>query len=393
MAGPDRRPGPSTTAVWGGESELGPDGVTVTPVYHGVTFGFENLESWLEVATLQREGYIYSRNANPSVRVFEDKVRELEGAEDATAFATGMAAVSNTLFTLLSPGDRVVSIRDTYGGTNKLFVEFLPRFGIDVALCDTEDHAAIEAEVAKGCRVLYLESPTNPTLKVLDIARLARAAHAVGAKVVVDNTFATPMNQLPLTLGADLVLHSATKFLGGHSDAMGGIVCGSAELVRAIFHFREINGASLDAMSAFLLARGIRTLELRVARQNESAQRIAEWLAGHVAVAEVYYPGLAAHRGHDIAVRQMRGFGGVLAFALKDGYPAMQRFVDRLRYAHRAASLGSVATLVGPPAVTSHVELSIQERAEMGIPEGLVRYSVGIENADDLLADLENALS
>lgn len=393
MADQDRRPGASTTAVWGGESELGPDGVTVTPVYHGVTFGFENLESWLEVATLQREGYIYSRNTNPTVRVFEDKVRELEGAEDATAFSTGMAAVSNTLFTLLSPSDRVVSIRDTYGGTNKLFVEFLPRFGIDVVLCDTEDHAAIEAEVAKGCQVLYLESPTNPTLKVLDIARLVKAAHAVGAKVVVDNTFATPINQQPLALGADLVLHSATKFLGGHSDAMGGIVCGPAELVRAIYHFREINGASLDAMSAFLLARGIRTLELRVTRQNESALRIAGWLADHPAVAEVYYPGHPEHRGHDIAARQMSGFGGVLAFALKGGYPAMQQFVDRLRYAHRAASLGSVATLVGPPAVTSHVELSEEERAAMGIPEGLVRYSVGIENVDDLLADLRNALS
>ncbi len=385
--------GMSTRAVWSGEAALGPDGVTVTPVYHGVTFGFENMEAWLEVATMRRPGHIYSRNTNPTVAVFEAKVRDLEGAEDATSFATGMAAVSNTLFTLLSPGDRVVSVTDTYGGTNKIFVEFLPRFGIEATLCDTEDAEAIEAAVAPGCKVLYLETPTNPTLKVLDIQRLSRAAHKVGAIVVVDNTFATPINQTPLALGADLVLHSATKFLGGHSDAMGGVVCGSAALVRPIYHFREINGASLDAMSAFLLTRGIKTLEIRVERQNASALRIAEWLSRHPAVEAVHYPGLQSHPGHAIAQSQMRGFGGVLAFSLRGGYDAMQRFVDRVKIGHRAASLGSVGTLVGPPAATSHVELNAEERAAAGIPEGLVRYSVGIENADDLIADLDQALA
>ena len=385
--------GPSTQAVWAGDEGLGPDGATVVPVYHGVTFGFEDLESWLEVATLRRKGHIYSRNTNPTVEVFERKVRELEQAEDATSFATGMAAVSNTLFTLLSPGDRVVSIKDTYGGTNKLFVEFLPRFGIEAVVCDTGDPNAIEREVAKGCKVLYLETPTNPTLKIVDIERLAGAAHAVGATVVVDNTFATPINQSPLALGADLVLHSATKFLGGHSDAMGGVICGPASLVRPIFHFREINGASLDAMSAYLLTRGMRTLALRVARQNENALKVATFLESHAAVERVFYPGLASHPDHDTARRQMRGFGGVLAFSLAGGDAAMRRCVDGLRLAHRAASLGSVGTLVGPPAVTSHVELSLEERAAAGIPEGLVRYSVGIEDGADLVADLKAALA
>ncbi len=385
--------GPSTQAVWAGDEGLGPDGATVVPVYHGVTFGFEDLESWLEVATLRRKGHIYSRNTNPTVEVFERKVRELEQAEDATSFATGMAAVSNTLFTLLSPGDRVVSIKDTYGGTNKLFVEFLPRFGIEAVVCDTGDPDAIEREVAKGCKVLYLETPTNPTLKIVDIERLAGAAHAVGATVVVDNTFATPINQSPLALGADLVLHSATKFLGGHSDAMGGVICGPASLVRPIFHFREINGASLDAMSAYLLTRGMRTLALRVARQNENALKVATFLESHAAVERVFYPGLASHPDHDTARRQMRGFGGVLAFSLAGGDAAMRRCVDGLRLAHRAASLGSVGTLVGPPAVTSHVELSLEERAAAGIPEGLVRYSVGIEDGADLVADLKAALA
>ncbi|HUF64737.1 MAG TPA: aminotransferase class I/II-fold pyridoxal phosphate-dependent enzyme, partial [Gemmatimonadaceae bacterium] len=312
---------------------------------------------------------------------------------DSTSFSTGMAAISNTLFTLLKPGDRVVSIKDTYGGTNKLFTEFLPRFGVVATVCDTEDHEAIEREVAAGCTVLYLESPTNPTLKVLDIARLAGAAHAVGATVVVDNTFATPINQSPLALGADLVLHSATQFLGGHSDAMGGIVCGPARLVRPIYHFREITGATLDPMSAFLLTRGIRTLELRVERQNANAQRVAGFLAEHPAIETVFYPGLTGHPGHEIARRQMRGFGGVLAFSLKGGYAAMERMVNALTLAHRAASLGSVGTLVGPPAVTSHVELSAEERGAAGIPEGLVRYAVGIENADDLIVDLASALA
>jgi cystathionine gamma-synthase len=385
--------GPSTCAVWGGEPAHGPEGVTVTPVFHGVTYAYDDLDAWRAVALGERPGHIYSRNTNPTVAVFEAKVRELEGAEDATSFATGMAAISNTLFTLLSPGDRVVAIKDTYGGTNKLFIEFLPRFGIDVALCDTHDHEAIETEVARGCRLLYLETPTNPTLKVVDIARLARAAHAVGATVVVDNTFATPINQRPLKLGADLVLHSATKFLGGHSDAMGGIVCGPAELVRRLFHFREINGASLDPMSAFLLARGLRTLELRVARHNANAQAVAEFLSAHAKVRAVHYPGLPGHPGHAVARAQMSGFGGMLAFDLHADFEAVRRVLARLRLAHRAASLGSVGTLVGPPATTSHVELSAAERAAAGIPESLVRYSVGIENVEDLIADLDQALA
>ena len=303
-----------------------------------------------------------------------------------------MAAISNTLFALLSPGSRVVTVKDTYGGTHKLFVEFLPRFGIEVALCDTEDHEAIEREIARGCDLLYLESPTNPTLKVLDIARLADAAHAVGATVVVDNTFATPINQRPLELGADLVVYSATKFLGGHSDAMGGVVCGDRDRVRSVFHFREINGASLDPMSAFLLTRGLKTLELRVLRHNDNALKVARFLSQHPLVEQVFYPGLESHPQHDLARRQMQGFGGVLSFALVGGFDAVRHLLGSLRLAHRAASLGSVGTLVGPPSTTSHVELSAEERAAAGIPESLVRYAVGIENADDLIDDLRAGL-
>jgi cystathionine gamma-synthase len=328
------------------------------------------------------------------VHVFEEKVRILEGAEAATSASTGMGIVSSALFAFLSPGDRVVSIKDTYGGTNKLFLEFLPRFHVDVALCDTTDHAAIEAEVGKGCSVLYLESPTNPTVKVVDLARLAKAGHAAGALVIVDNTFATPINQNPLQLGADLVLHSATKFLGGHADALGGVICGARELVGQVYHYREINGATLDPMAAYLLLRGMKTLYLRVRQQNESALRIARFLEGHPAIERVFYPGLESHETHEIARRQMRGFGGVLSFILKGNrFDTVREFIPRLRYAHAAANLGAVETVVGPPATTSHVESTPQERQAMGIPESLIRYSVGIEDTDDLIADLTRALA
>ena len=392
MDTPDRdTTGASTQCVWEGEPDAG-DGAVVPPIYHTVTFEYEDLDAWQAVGSGDAPGHIYSRNTNPTVEIFEAKMRALEGAEAATSFSTGMAAVSNTLFALVSPGDRVVSITDTYGGTNKILRETLPRFGVDVALCETEDLEAIEQAVAEGGDVLYLESPTNPTLKIMDLRRLAQAAREGGATVIVDNTFATPVNQRPLALGADLVLHSATKFLGGHSDVMGGVVCGPEDLIESIFRFREVNGAALAPKSAALLTRGLKTLELRVERHNENAQRVSEFLDEHVMVEHVFYPGLPSHRLHDVAQDQMEGYGGVLGFTLRGGFASVRRLLNNLTRAHRAASLGAVHTLVGPPATTSHVELSPEERAAAGIPESLVRYSTGIENADDLIADLRRGL-
>ena len=215
----------------------------------------------------------------------------------------------------------------------------------------------------------------------------------MGAIVATDNTFATPINQLPLALGSDLVLHSASKFLGGHADALGGIVCGPKDLVSRIFHYREITGAALDPFAAYLLLRGMKTLEIRIQRQNASAMAIAQHLEGHSAVARVHYPGLASHPQHEIAKRQMSGFGGVLSFVLRGDYDAVRAFLPCLRFAHRAANLGTVETVVGPPATTSHVEVSAEDRAAMGIPEALIRYSTGIENVSDLIADLDRALA
>ncbi len=384
--------GRGTLAVWGGERDSLMDRATQVPVVHSVSFGYDDFDEWSAVATGQAPGHIYGRNTNPTVHVFEEKVRELEGAEAVTSAATGMAVISGALWTLLRPGMRVVSVKDTYGGTSKIFTEFLPRYDIDVQLCDTTDTDAIEQQVATGCDVLYLETPTNPTLKLVDLQRLIAAGHAQGAVVIVDNTFATPINQNPIAFGADLVLHSATKFLGGHADALGGVIVGRAELIEQIYHYREINGATLHPMAAYLLLRGMKTLQLRVERQQRSAQRIAEFLETRDEVSVVNYPGLASHPQHELAKQQMRGFGGMLSFGLEGVLDAVARFFPRLRLAHAAANLGSVETIVGPPATTSHVECTPEERAALGIPEGLVRYSTGIEDVEDLLADLAAAL-
>lgn len=381
-----------TQAVWGGEGDANTKGAATTPVVSSVAFSYNDLDTWHDVSLGKAEGYIYSRNTNPTVAALEEKIRVLEGAEAATAFATGMAAISNSLFAFLTAGKKVVSIKDTYGGTSKLFLDFLPNYNVDVTLCDTTDHEAIEDAVSKGCDVLYLETPTNPTLKIVDIARLSAAAKKAGAITMVDNTFATPINQNPLQLGADLVLHSATKFLCGHSDAMGGLLAGKKELVQKVFNFREINGASLQADPAYMIARGMKTLELRIERQNASALKIARYLKSHPKVSDVFYPGLESHKGHEIAAKQMRGFGGMMSFSLGAGWQGVKKFLPALKLAHLAASLGSVSTLAGPPRTTSHVELTEQQRALLGIPEGLIRYSVGIENVDDLLEDIETAL-
>ncbi len=389
----DNEPRAATKAVWGGEEGVRIAGATQVPVVHSVAFGYDDLDVWRDVALGRAEGHIYSRNTNPTVRAFEEKIRLLEGAEAAMSFSTGMAAISATLFSLLAPGDRVVSVKDTYGGTNRLFLDYLPRFGIEVALCDTGDQAGIVAAIDAGCRLVYLETPTNPTCKILDIELLARHAKAQGATVVVDNTFATPINQSPLTLGADLVIHSATKYLGGHADALGGALCGAKELVAKVFAYREVNGAALHADAAYLLLRGMKTLALRVERQSSNAMAVARFLDTHPLVERVFYPGLPGHPNHEVARRQMRAFGGMLSFQIQGGFEAVKEFLPRLRFAHRAANLGAVETTVAPPRTGSHVELTEQERAAMGIPEALVRYSAGIEDVNDLIADLDQALA
>ncbi|ANU18773.1 cystathionine gamma-synthase [Planococcus plakortidis] len=381
----------STQAVWGGEKDYLVHGASQVPVVLSVAYTYDDMDEWYDVAIGKKKGHIYGRNTNPTVQAFEDKVKLLEGAESATSFSTGMAAISNTLATFLMPGDRIVSIKDTYGGTNKIFTEFLPRQQIDVALVDTGDHEAIEAELQKGCKILYLETPTNPTVKITDIARMAKAGHEAGALVIIDNTFGTPINQNPLEHGVDLVLHSATKFLGGHADALGGVLVGSHELVEQVYHYREINGATMDPMAAYLLLRGMKTLHLRIREQSKNAMALAKYLQTKDIVEDVFYPGLETHPNHDIAKRQMKGFGGMLSFSVKGGVDTVRDLLPKLEYANRAANLGAVETTVGPARTTSHVECTPEERAAMGIPEGLIRVSCGIEEIEDIINDFEQA--
>ncbi|MBI0577856.1 cystathionine gamma-synthase family protein [Neobacillus cucumis] len=383
-----------TKAVWAGEKDYLVHGATQVPVVLSVAYGYDDMDEWYDVAIGKKKGHIYGRNTNPTVQAFEDKIKILEGAEAATSFSTGMAAISNTLSTFLVPGDKIISIKDTYGGTNKIFTEFLPRQGVEVVLCETGNHEQIEREVAKGdAKILYLETPTNPTVKITDIERMAKAGKAAGALVIVDNTFATPMNQNPLALGADLVIHSATKFLGGHADALGGVVCGSHELVEKIYHFREINGATMDPMAAYLILRGMKTLHLRVRTQCENAMKLAKYLQTKDLVEGVYYPGLETHPHHDVAKKQMKDFGGMLSFAVKGGVDTVRDLLPKLQYANRAANLGAVETTVGPARTTSHVECTPEERAAVGIPEGLIRISCGIEDIEDIIADFEQAFA
>jgi cystathionine gamma-synthase len=381
-----------TLSVWAAENNGFADNASVVPLTHSVTYAYPSVEDWQAVGTGLAPGHLYSRSSNPTVAIFEEKMRVLEQAETATAFATGMAAISNTLFALTAPGQRIVTIQDTYGGTGKLFSHFLPRLNIEISQCPADDLTALLSEIDKGCDLLYLETPTNPLLKLLDIAKLSKAAHKAAAIVVVDNTLASPVNQQPLKLGADIVVHSATKYIGGHSDVLGGVACGSKALIDKIFQYREITGASLDPNAAFMLIRGLKTLSLRVKRHNSNAQTLVEFLKQHPKIEQVHYPALTDHPQHALAKQQMSGFGGVFSFTLKTDFDGVKRFLNQLELAHLAASLGSVDTLIGPPSVTSHAEFSAAERKAMGIDDNLVRCAVGIEDPDDLIADFSQAL-
>lgn len=381
----------STLTVWGGEEAGHPYRATQTPIVASAAHGYGDIDEWYEVALGNQPGHIYSRMSNPTVEVLEAKLCALEKAEAAVAFSSGMGVISSVLYTFLRQGQRVVSTKDSYGGTNKIFEEFLPRMGLEVVLCDTLDHEEIERQIDLGCDVLYLETPTNPTLKILDIKRLVSAAKKVGALIVADNTFATPINQNPLSMGVDVVVHSATKYLSGHGDAMGGIACGSKNLMDQVRHYREINGAALDPFAAYLIIRGIKTLALRFRQQQHSAGALAEFLLTQPLVESVNYPGLEAHPNHAIAKQQMRGFGAIVSFVLKGGMETVKVLLPKLQYAHCAGNLGAVETIYGPARTTSHVENTLEERLALGISEGLVRISVGIEDTDDLIADLKQA--
>ena len=352
-----------------------------------------SLARWEAMARGELDGFLYARNTpSDGVTKLEESIAGLENAECGVAFTTGMAAISAVALTFLRPGKKVVVSDATYGGATHLFGTILPAWGVEVTMVSSTDESALRDAIKRGCDLLYLESPSNPLLSIQDIQTLSGWAHDVDAMVAIDNTVATPVNQQPLGLGADLVIHSATKFLGGHADAMGGLVACTHSCAAQLRAHRDIYGACLDPMSAFLLSRGLRTLELRMERHNQNAVALAAYLEEHPAVRSVYHPSLPSNHGHELAKAQMSGFGALLSFELEADVRMVPATLERFELAQLASTLGSVDTLLGTPSTTSHVECSAQERAALGIPEGLVRCSVGIEPVECILQDFDQAL-
>ncbi len=389
---PTKPLGPSTTAVHAGEPRPKPGHSLATPIMQTATFTFGNTQELKDHFDGKTERVEYGRYGNPTQRIAEMKLAALEGAEACLLFASGMAAMTTTLFAMLSRGTHVVVTDDSYRRTRQFLNQTLHKYGIEVSTVPAGDYDALEDAIRPTTRVLVSESPTNPYNRILDLERFADIGRRHRVKTVIDATFATPYNQRPLEWGVDLVMHSATKYLGGHNDLLAGAVLGSKALVGALRGLQGVTGAVVDPFAAYLLVRGLKTFALRMERQNANAQAIAEFLAAHPRIAAVHYAGLATHRGHDVAKKQMRGFGGVVSFEVRGDLDATSRVVDACRIPYIAASLGGVESLIEQPAIMSFYELTTEERLEVGIKDNLIRYAVGIEDAEDLIADLAQAL-
>ena len=392
----DRRPppagGPGTTAVHGGEERPRDADAVTTAIYPSATFTFRDTAELRDHMEGRIERLEYGRYGNPTVRAAERKLAAIEGAGDALLCASGMAAAATAAFGLLQAGAHVVLGGDVYRRTRQLVEKLLGRFGVTSTVVPPADVAAFEAALRPETKLVLTEAPTNPYLRVIDVRALARVTRARRVKLLVDATFATPVNLRPLELGADLVLHSATKYLGGHNDLLAGVLCGAAPLVGLLREKQGVLGAIADPHAAYLLVRGLKTLPLRVARQNETGLAVARALEAEPRVRRVHYPGLASHPDHATAAAILKGFGGVVSFEIDGDLDATSRFVDALRVPQIAPSLGGVESLVEQPALMSFYELAPEERKAIGIEESLVRLSVGLEEAEDLIADLRGAL-
>lgn len=387
----------STQAVHAGEKRTKPYHAVTTPIVQTSTYTFENtqdLVNYMEAKLWgdETEREEYGRYGNPTIAAAEAKLAALDGGEAACLFSSGMAAVTTTLFSLLSSGGHVILTDDCYRRTRQFVTKFLARYGVEATQVPMGDYEALEAAIRPTTRVIISESPTNPYLRVLDLEKLVAIARRYNLKTVIDSTFATPINQRPLEFGVDFVVHSATKYLAGHNDLLAGVVTGSDYMIGAIKETQSMLGDVSDPHTAYLLLRGLKTLALRVERQNQTACYIANFLAGHPAVRRVYYPGLSNHPDHAVAAAQMAGFGGVVTFELDAGLEGTGQFIDHLQIPYIGPSLGGVESLVEQVALVSYFELSSEERAAVGISDSLVRLAVGVESADDLLVDLAQAL-
>lgn len=385
-----------TKAIHAGNVKDMQYGALTTPIYQTSTFVFDSCEQGGRRFAGQETGYIYTRLGNPTVSVLEAKVAALEGGEACVAAASGMGAISSALWTIAGAGKHIIADGTLYGCTFALLNHGMTRYGVEVDFIDTSDLDAVKAHLKENTCAVYLETPANPNLKITDIAEIAKIAHAYNPeiKVVCDNTFASPALQNPLALGADVVVHSATKYLNGHGDVIAGFVVGKADFISQVrmFGLKDMTGAVMDPFAAFLILRGLKTMELRMARHCENGMKVAEFLASHPAVEKVYYPGLKDHPGHEIAAKQMKGFGGMVSFEVKGGKAAGMKLVNAVKMITVAVSLGDAETLIEHAASMTHSTYTAEELEASGIAAGLIRLSVGLENADDIIADLKQAL-
>jgi methionine-gamma-lyase len=368
-------------------------GSAVTPIYQTSTFGFESAENGADRFAGKASGYIYTRIGNPTIAALEDCVSALEEGVGGVATSSGMGAIATAYLALLKQGDHVVSTASVYGPTRTLMEKHLSRFGVAATYVDTSNLGEVRAAMRPETKMVYVETPSNPLMQVTDVRAVAGLAHEKGALLVVDSTFASPFLQKPLALGADVVLHSVTKFINGHADVVGGIlVARDMELYRRLRDMMVIMGCNMDPHQAYLVHRGLKTLALRIERSQQSALEIARWLEARPEVAWVRYVGLPSHPQHELAARQMAGFGSMISFELKGGMEAGVKLMDGVRLAMLAVSLGGVETLIEHPASMTHAGVPRKEREEAGLTDGLVRYSVGIEDTADLIEDLRRAL-
>ena len=387
-----QKQGLSTLCIHGGE-QLDTQGGIHTPLYNHSTFGFPSTSALLDVVEGRAEGNLYTRyGLNPTIRTVERKLAIVEGGEAALVFSSGMAAEAATILANCKSGDHIVCIGDMYGGTYELLQSNLPNLGIQTTFILGSEFDRLAEVMTDRTRIVFFETPTNPNMEIIDIAAAAKVAKTHGALTVVDNTFASPVNQSPLELGADLVIHSTTKYLGGHSDLTGGVVIGAKSLIDPIWPWRKNLGQMMAPEVAFLLARSLRTLVVRVRHQNSTALAVATFLRDHPKVKQIKYPGLPDFPGHAVASAQMSGFGGMISFVYDGDAKATAAVVDRLKLFTIAASLGGVESLVTQPITTTHHGMTPDERSRRGILDGLVRLSCGLEDADDLIADLKQAL-
>jgi cystathionine gamma-synthase len=363
----------------------------ICPVHLTATYKFEQSDDLIDVVQ-NRSGYLYSRWDNPSVVEVEHELAALEGYDKALGFGSGMAAITTALTAHIKAGSRIVATRQLYGATFEFLNDVLPKLNVETVFVDCWDTERLLQEIETGVDILYLESPTNPLLRIVDVTPLARATRKKGAIVMLDSTFASPINQRPLDLGVDIVIHSATKYIGGHHDITAGFLCCNRRYFDNLWTFRKILGGIMDPMSAFLALRGLKTLQLRVRQQNTNAMHIADFLEGHAKVKTVYYPGLTSHPDHAVAQKQLMGFGGMLSFEIDGDFDQTKDFMDRLSRIKLATSLGGVTSLANQPITNTHAALSPQDRAKAGISESLVRLSVGIEPVETLIEDLKKAL-